>query len=140
MCAAGELGDGCDSDEGCAGVLVCSQQFGETGPQHCSECRDDVPCPEGAACMPVYADSPFSGHLGCVAPGTVELGGGCPVADGVGDGTYCTSGACGVTTVMMGSVDIGICSECDSEDDCADGLTCIPPASSFLGIEPGVCA
>lgn len=140
ICTAGELGDGCDSDKGCQGELVCSRQFGDSGPQHCSECGPELPCVEGSTCAPVYGDTPFQGYLSCILPGTVDLGGGCVVVDGVGDGAVCLSGACGVASVMMGNVLIGVCSECDDDLDCAEPQLCLAPTVSFMdGTEPGVC-
>lgn len=139
VCTDGELGDGCDSDEGCAGALVCAPVFGDDGPGRCSECSDDLACDGDSVCSPVYGDSPFDSWRGCVAPGSVDLGGGCPVSDGIGDGSVCMSGACGVATFGMGNFELGVCSECDGDDDCADGLVCEAPEIGMGGITPGAC-
>ncbi len=142
VCTDGELGDGCDSDEGCMGELVCSPQFGGDGfsPTNCSECGETAPCAAGV-CSPFYDGSPFEGYLHCVDEGTVESGDGCPVdAEGVGDGSVCTSGICGVASFMMGNVQLGVCSECDSDDDCVEPMTC--DGAHFMmmaGLLPGTC-
>lgn len=139
VCTDGGLGEGCDSDEGCAGELVCVPAFGDDGPRRCSECSDELACDEGLVCTPVFGDSTFQSWRGCVAPASVDLGGGCPVTDGVGDGTVCMSGACGIETFMMGNLELGICSECDGDDDCTEGMTCAPPEIDMGGITPGAC-
>lgn len=139
VCTDGALGDGCDSDEGCMGALVCAPQLGDFA-NHCSECGETAPCDAGV-CSPFYDGSPFQGYLHCVDPGTVENGDGCPIiADDMGDGSVCMSGICGIASVMMGNVQIGVCSECDSDDDCADGMTC--DGAHFMmmmGLVPGTC-
>lgn len=139
VCTDGGVGEGCDSDEGCAGALVCVPAFGDGGPLRCSECSVDLPCEKGMVCSPVFGDSTFQSWLGCVAPGSVPLGGGCPVFDGVGDPTPCESGACGIETFMMGNLELGICSECDGDDDCAELQVCMPPEVDMGGITPGAC-
>lgn len=139
VCTDGGVGEGCDSDEGCAGALVCAPVFGDDGPRRCSECSDDLACDEGLVCSPVAGENTFSSWLGCVAPGSVDLGGGCPVTDGMGDGSVCISGACGVETFGMGNFELGICSECDADEDCEEGMTCAPPEIDMGGVTPGAC-
>jgi hypothetical protein len=143
VCTDGALGDGCDSDVGCMDALVCAPQFGDGGgfsPNHCSECNADTPCASGT-CSPLYDGSPFQGYLHCVDAGTVANGDGCPiVAEDMGDGSVCTSGICGIASVMMGSVQIGICSDCATDDDCADGTTCDTAHFMMMaGAVPGTC-
>jgi Cys-rich repeat protein len=144
VCTMGELGVQCDSDRGCMGELVCATVFGEPGGQgpsfeRCSECDTDTPCGEGTTCTPVLEGSLFDSYLGCAAPGTVALGGGCPVLDGVGDGAVCASGFCGTDSIFMGNVDVGVCSECLVDTDCAEGLVCSPPDIGMMGITAGAC-
>lgn len=140
VCTDGALGDGCDSDEGCAGALVCARQFGDAGPRHCSECGPELACAGETVCAPVYEDdSPFQGYLGCIVPGTVEAGGGCPVVDAIGDGAVCSSNACAVVSLMGGNLPIGVCSDCVDDSVCLDGQTCQPPEIDQQGITPGMC-
>lgn len=139
LCTDGALGDGCDSDEGCAGPLVCTTLYGDAGPHRCSECSATTPCAEGTTCSPTIGNSAFQGWLACVAPASVELGDGCPVVDGVGDGSVCVSGACGIATAMMGMLQIGICSECDDDTDCLAPATCQAPSLSMMMVTPGSC-
>jgi hypothetical protein len=139
VCTDGGLGQGCDSDEGCAGELVCVPVFGDSGPRRCSECSNELACDEGLVCSPVFGDGAFDSWRGCVAPASVDLGGGCPVNDGVGDGSVCISGACGVVTFGMNDTEVGICSECDGDDDCADMQTCAAPDIDMGGVTPGAC-
>jgi hypothetical protein len=79
-------------------------------------------------------------YLGCLDAMSVADGGLCPVdAMGVGDGTVCVSGECATTTVFMGSVTVGICSECDTDEDCDPMQTCAPPDFMMGMITPGAC-
>lgn len=141
VCTDGGLGDGCDSDRGCMGALVCSSTFAGGGPQRCSECSDTTPCAGEAACAPHYDGSLFASWRACVELGSVADGGGCPVDDmGQGDGSVCSSGICGVDTIMMGNTAVGICSACDDDTDCAEGTTCTPANVAMMGVvEPGTC-
>lgn len=146
VCTDGSLGLMCSSDEGCMGDLVCTELINTGGlipDDFCSECRnDDVPCADPMQiCSPVYDLANLAGYYGCVDPMSVENGGGCPVDGGVGDGTVCQSGMCGVA-MLGGLFPAGVCGECLTDADCvAMGLTtCQPPDADLMaGITPATC-
>ena len=138
-CTDGSVGVDCMSDDGCADGLVCADVFdaGGFGPTRCSECSPDVPCPDGQGCTLITDNGLLEAYLGCIDAATVPLGETCPVTDGVGDGTICMSGQCGVIDVF--GFQIGVCSECDADDDCMAGQTCSPPGFGMGMLEPGTC-
>jgi hypothetical protein len=140
VCTDGSAGVSCDSSRGCMGGLVCATVFvtgGGNSIDHCSECGERAPCAGDGLCTLVLEGGIFGAYLGCVAPGSVELGGTCPLDDmGVGDGTACVSGQCAATE---GGFALGICSECDADDDCTPPMTC-STATFMMGMaEPAVC-
>lgn len=139
ICTDGSVGVDCMSDRGCADGLVCVPVFGEGGlsPMRCSECSPSVPCPDGQGCTLITDNGLLDAYFGCIDAGTVPLGETCPVVDGVGDGTICTSGQCGVIDVF--GFQIGVCSECDADDDCMMGQTCSDPGFDMGMLTPGVC-
>ena len=141
VCTDGSQGSMCDSDRGCMGDLVC-EPLVDTGGlfplDFCSECGEAAPCAGEEICAPVYDTVAFQGYHACAAPGSVADGGGCPVAGGTGDGTVCMSGACAVANVFM-VVDIGVCGECATDDDCTAPQTCTAPVVDMSGITPSVC-
>ena len=143
VCTNGELGDMCDSDEGCMGELVCTQLVDTGGffnASFCSTCGPTLPCEGDQVCNPTFDAGAFSGHLECVDPGTIPNGGGCPLDDaGVGDGTPCESGICSVADVFMGFVQLGVCGECLTDDDCMMGQTCTPAEAGQGGLMGSVC-
>lgn len=144
VCTDGSQGVMCSSDEGCMGELVCSELINTGGLfplNFCSQCRDDVPCPEGETCTPVYDLENFGGYLGCAGPGSVENGGGCPIEGVSGDGTVCASGFCGVVT-LLDLLPVGVCGECLTDEDCeAVGLTtCNPGAADMTGVMGATCS
>ena len=138
-CGDGMLASGCEDDDACMAGLVCHQLFfvpGVISVAGCSECDEDADCAE--LCSPVIDDAltEANGHWECVTMGSVGLGGGCDLT-GSGDAA-CASGACAAGSIM-GVVDIGICSECDDDGDCAG--TCNPPTVELDGtVTPGACA
>jgi hypothetical protein len=138
-CTDGSVGVDCMSDEGCADGLVCADVFdaGGFGPTRCSECSPDAPCPDGQGCTLITDAGLLEAYLGCIDAATVPLGETCPVTDGVGDGTICMSGQCGVIDVF--GFQIGVCSECYADDDCMAGQTCSPPGFGMGMLEPGTC-
>jgi hypothetical protein len=141
VCTDGSQGVMCDSDRGCMDGLVC-EPLVDTGGlfplDFCSECGEGAPCDGEDICAPVYDTVAFQGYHACAGPGSVPDGGGCPVAGGTGDGTVCMSGACAIANVFM-VVDIGVCGECASDDDCTAPATCTPPVVDMTGIMPSTC-
>lgn len=146
VCADGALGLMCNTDEGCMDELVCAELINTGGMfplDFCSECRnDDVPCTDPTqTCSPIYDLQNFAGYFGCVDPGSVENGGGCPVNGMVGDDTVCNSMRCGVAT-LFGPIVVGVCGECLDDADCvAMGLTTCqaPEVDLMAGITPATC-
>lgn len=141
VCTDGSQGSMCDSDRGCMGDLVC-EPLVDTGGlfplDFCSECGEAAPCAGEDICTPVYDTVAFQGYHACAEPMSVPDGGGCPVEGGMGDGTVCTSGTCAVANVFM-AVDVGVCGECASDDDCTPPATCTPPVVDMSGITPSAC-
>ncbi|MCX4240814.1 hypothetical protein [Paraliomyxa miuraensis] len=141
VCTDGSLGVMCSSDEGCMGALVCAPLVDTGGLfplDFCSECNDTTPCMGGQICTPVYDLDAFAGYLGCVDPGSVENGGGCPLDGLMGDGTVCQSGSCGVAD-LGGFVPLGVCGECLDDMDCMPMQTCTPPMADMTGLQGAVC-
>ncbi|HET6581970.1 MAG TPA: hypothetical protein VFG69_00960 [Nannocystaceae bacterium] len=143
VCTMGELGDMCDSDEGCMGELVCTQLIDTGGffnASYCSTCGETLPCEGTDVCTPVYDAMGFSGHMECAGVGSVPNGGGCPLDDqGVGDGTVCMSGVCSSADAFMGFVQLGVCGDCNSDDDCTMPATCTPAMVGMGGLTGSVC-
>ncbi len=142
VCTDGSLGNMCDSDEGCMGALVCTELIDTGGlfnASFCSDCGPSAPCAGDGICSPVYDAAAFSGHLTCVAPGSVPNDGGCPLVDGVGDDAACTSMRCGVADVFMGFVQLGVCGECNGDDDCVAPATCTPASAGNGGLMGASC-
>lgn len=141
ICTDGSAGVDCETDRGCADGLVCVDVFGAGGlsPTRCSECGPDAPCPDGQGCVLNTDNGLLDAYLDCIDAGTVPLGGTCPVVDGAGDGTTCQSGECGVISVFGGAIEIGVCSECDADEDCPMGQTCSPPDFTMGMLSPGTC-
>jgi hypothetical protein len=143
VCTMGELGDMCDSDEGCQGELVCTELIDTGGffnASFCSTCGPTLPCEGEGVCSPVYDAMGFSGHMECADPGTVPNGGGCPLDDaGMGDGTVCMSGICSVADAFMGFVQLGVCGDCNSDADCTEPATCTPASAGMGGLMGSVC-
>lgn len=134
VCTDGNAGDMCDSDEGCMGELVCGSPLGPgTGFNFCSECKVDGDCGEDQRCTNVFEDMGL-GYLGCVDIGAAEDGQGCPLTDG---DEVCASGHCGTVT-LFGMLELGMCGECSSDDDCPGG-TCTPGEFGMGGRTPATC-
>lgn len=139
VCTDGSAGDDCTSDDSCADGLVCVPvvDAGGFSPTRCSECGPTTPCPDGQGCTLITDNGLLEAYYGCIDAGTVPLGETCPVVGGVGDGTICTSGQCGVID-LFGFL-IGVCSECDADDDCMPGQTCSDPGFDMGMLTPGTC-
>jgi hypothetical protein len=143
VCTMGELGDMCDSDEGCMGELVCTELIDTGGffnASFCSTCGPTLACEGDDICTPVYDPAGFSGHLECAAPGSVPNDGGCPLDDAMmGDGTVCASGFCSAADAFMGFVFLGVCGDCNVDEDCAMDQTCTPAMAGMGGLIGSVC-
>jgi hypothetical protein len=126
-CHQGQLGGNCETSDACAGGAECALLIDVPGVvtvQTCSECETDVDCPGSQLCSPDLDIPSLSGHLRCVALGSVPDGSTCDWAGGGDDA--CDSGHCTVVDVQ-GLLSVGVCGQCDSDSDCNGGLgQCIP--------------
>lgn len=131
-CNMGEPGAGCMADGVCAdptapfcGLVLDASPI--IAVNTCSECKENADCtdPANPNCSPTISVAEFSGQLTCVPDGSVPNDSACnrEEIDGVPIGNAaCESGKCG-TAVVMGVVQIGVCGECFTDDDCMGG-TC----------------
>ena len=129
-CNLGQPGDSCESDAVCNNPAAphCSEILVVPGiitTSTCGACDTDADCPaQTPHCTPDYEIADFSGEKFCRAPGSVPNNSGCDV-DGTGNAA-CASGFCGEASVM-GLLKLGICGECNSDNDCNVG-NCTEPA------------
>jgi hypothetical protein len=138
----GDLGEGCETAEDCAGTLRCVTIIDVPGivtASTCSECDPQQDCGGGLICAPLYAITDIAGHYRCVEPGTVPNGDGCnPLAGGA----ECVSGQC-VSASLMGIPVVNVCSTCDEDADCQAGEICQLPEvvvdGDTLVLVPGAC-
>lgn len=124
-CNMGELGGGCQSDEACAGDLSCATALDLLGLiqlSSCSACLDDSECGD-QICAPLVDISQFTGHLDCIEPQSLPQDAYCDLESN-GD-LACASGRCSIVDVM-GLTQLGACGECDSDEDCPPGDSCVP--------------
>jgi hypothetical protein len=140
VCNTGTLGDGCDSDAVCEGILYCATVIDIPGVivvNTCSQCRGDFDCSAGQLCSPMSDITSFSGVKLCVDPGSQPLGASCD-QQGSGD-QACTTGHC-ATADVMGLLQVGVCSECETDMDCPLDTQCHPPEVDLSqGYLPGYC-
>lgn len=147
-CTGGELGVMCEPDSGgCQAGLVCAQIIDTMGflpDWFCSECETSADCTPGETCVPTVEYGGIAiaeGSLQCVPPSSLPDGELCPLlASGAGDGSVCVSGRCAVTDVGgLGIVEIGVCSPCAADADCAMGLLCTGAEVDENGATPAAC-
>jgi hypothetical protein len=141
VCSDGSTGVMCESTEGCADGLVCAELIDTGGlfnASFCSECATDMDCDGGQLCSPYYDTRMLGGYFACVDPMSVPDGQGCPIVDGMGDGTVCLNGHCGIAD-LFGVVELGLCGECTTEMDCAEGETCMPAMAGMGGVSGPTC-
>ena len=127
-CNKGEPGAGCETNDVCADPAngICGKLLDVPGiisVSTCGECASNADCvdPALANCTPTYDVKNFSGKYVCVGDATVPQDGGCNLAPDdmnkpVGN-KACASGFCG-TADVMGILKLGVCGECNSNDDC----------------------
>jgi hypothetical protein len=141
FCNMGEQGGGCESTDACQGDQVCALILDVPGiieASTCSECLDSSQCDGEALCNPHYDVIELSGYNSCVAPGSVANGLGCTI--GEEGSAACASGFCADASVR-GLLNLGVCSECIEDGDCADGETCLAPEVNLTsGLVAGVCS
>jgi hypothetical protein len=127
VCKPGDPGDQCMSEAACMDDLFCEPVIdGLEGflPNTCSECASSADCMMGDICSPVLDTMTISGQKQCVAPGSVPNDGLCPEDDVEGDAA-CESGHCS-TVDVMGFIQVPVCGECETDNDCMMGETCMP--------------
>ncbi len=139
-CSDGSLGDQCMSQAACQEGLVCDAviEVPIPGilPDTCGECGDSGDCEGDDICSPEIDMMTFSGAKVCVAPGSVPNNQLCPKGPEGNDA--CSSGHCGSATIM-GIVEVFICGECTTDDDCEPGQTCTPAEASMSGLSGALC-
>jgi hypothetical protein len=140
VCNDGGYGAGCMSDDACADDLQCATVIDVPGiiaVSTCGECIADADCDVGSVCAPDIAlVGMINGVNRCVAEGSLSNGQSCDYATS-GD-LSCASGHCAVADVM-GFLLLGVCSECEADEDCL-GLSCEPPIVDLDGgLFPGTC-
>jgi hypothetical protein len=140
VCNDGSLGGGCQTDAACQEPLVCAVVLDVPGvitTSTCGECELDDDCGTDL-CSPEYAFPSLGGSWQCVAPGSEPIGSGCAF-DGSGDQS-CASGMCAEADVM-GLFSVGVCSECEVDDDCTMANQICQPAGVDLdaGLIPATC-
>jgi hypothetical protein len=141
VCSDGSNGVMCESTEGCADGLVCAELIDTGGlfnASFCSDCETSTDCEAEQICTPFYDTMSIGGYLTCADPMSVADGQGCPLVDGMGDGSVCLNGHCGAADVF-GVIEIGLCGECTTETDCAEGETCMPAMAGMGGVTGPTC-
>lgn len=137
-CAPGNQGDGCNTDEGCIGELVCGELIDTGGiinASFCSECKISDDCDEGELCVPEYSAGELGGSLSCATENTVPNDSGCNLTEP----TACASGFCGEAD-LFGFFQIGVCGECIVDEDCPDeGQTCMAGSVGMAGLSGATC-
>jgi len=141
LCNDGSYGDGCETDEVCSGGLVCATTVNVPGVvtvSTCSECQADADCETGSTCEPDIALAALTGVKRCVIGGTLANGQSCDFESG-GD-LACGSGHCAVADIM-GLLQLGVCSSCETDQDCVMPQVCeAPQADINAGVFiPGAC-
>lgn len=127
-CNKGEPGAGCETSDVCSDPAngICGKLLDVPGiitVSTCGQCASNADCvdPALANCTPTYDVENFSGQYVCVADASVPQDGGCNLEPDAMDNPIgnkaCMSGFCG-TADVMGILFLGVCGECNSDDDC----------------------
>ena len=90
-------------------------------------------CVGGAVCDMFFDPVSFRGGFECLPPGSDQIGDFC--SSNVACEAFCAQGT------ISGFFDFGVCSECATDADCANGGTCSEPTLDILtGIAtPATC-
>jgi hypothetical protein len=122
---------------------VCETIFAVPGvleTSTCGECSDDFDCPADAPlCAPTYDLALLGGFHSCVPPLSIPDAGGCDL-EGSGE-LQCASGTC-APAAIMGIPVLGVCSPCDEDLDCDEGLCVLPELvveGNAVALQPGFC-
>lgn len=140
-CGDGSQGQMCESDATCADGLYCAEVVdlgGLFNGNFCSECSEDSHCMNGQLCAPVieFMDlMNISGQRACIDPESAPNDSLC---DAEGSGDMQCEGFC-TTADLMGFIQVGVCGECETDDDCMMNMQCMPAMIGFNGFAGSVC-
>ena len=135
VCNKGQSGDGCQTDAVCAdpkfpqcGTVL--EVEGIIAVSTCGMCKVNPDCSDFAPnCSPIYDVPAFSGIFVCVPDASVPNNEGCNLQPAGGQpigNKACQSGFCGAANVM-GLLKMGVCGECNVDEDCGPGESCTEP-------------
>ena len=135
-CNEGSVGSGCQNDAACQSGLFCAE-VGSTSTgyvfQTCGECDPSVGCAGNSLCNPSFEGAASRAVNRCVAQGSLVNGITCE------SDAACASGFC-TTLVFPEGSEVGVCSHCSLDSDCAPGLTCTSPSFHIdAGFEGAEC-
>jgi len=140
VCNTGKPGAGCESDAVCDST--CNNHCGlaiDASPilkiNTCGACKTSDDCVDGEGdglCVPKVDIVNFTGTNACVSPGSLADGESCSLQPG--DEAACASGIC-ATAAVMNVFKVGVCSECDVDEDCGPGESC---NNAYVDDEGGV--
>jgi hypothetical protein len=140
-CGDGSQGQMCESDATCAEGLYCAEVVdlgGLFNGNFCSECSDDSHCADGQLCAPVieFMDlMNISGQRSCIDPESAPNDSLC---DDAGSGDEQCAGFC-TTADLMGFIMVGVCGDCETDQDCPMNGTCMPAMIGLEGFSGSVC-
>ena len=129
VCSYGDAGSFCETQAACQDDLFCTPLLPGAEallPKTCSECQADADCGGGGLrCLAKIDVVMYSGMKYCAVPGSVGLGGLCPLPDG---DPMCVTSKCALLN-LAGLLDVGVCGECKADADCPNSPTkkCDPP-------------
>lgn len=135
VCNTGKRCGGCQSYDACndpeapfCATVYTIENFLPV--QTCSECASDGDCPNDRPnCAPIFEDlTTFSGTRACVPDCSLPRDHSCEV----GQDQACQTGICSPAS-FMGFIEIGLCGECENDEDCAAGQTCESAEIDFQG-------
>ena len=136
-CNDGSAGAGCDINgpNTCMDGLSCGVILDAQGlltVATCGECSTSGDCADPTPfCAPEINVAGFTGELSCVAPASIPNNTACVI----GEDDACMSGVCSVATVMA-VIQVGICGECHTDDDCPMGTTCTDASVDIENLPP----
>lgn len=138
VCNVGEQQAPCESDDACCGIGVCAAAINIPFESNstCGQCADDSDCPSPGLCQPNLATGGIFGVNECVLAGSLANGHAC--APELSGDDACESGHC-VDVEALGSVIVGVCSECSTTQDCAGGTCTVPTLEPPATLVPAVC-
>jgi hypothetical protein len=140
-CGDGSQGQMCESDATCAEGLYCAEVVdlgGLFNGNFCSECSEDAHCMNGQLCAPQieFMDlMNIGGQRACIDPNTAPNDSLC---DAEGSGDEQCEGFC-TTADLMGFIMVGVCGDCETDQDCPMNGTCMPAMIGFNGFAGSVC-